>query len=86
MPPFVNDIFSDKTASCLLERKLERILIGLRDFILHGKIRTAGMGSDTAHGKVDADIHEVIFFQLEGVQRFTKLFCCERIDRAGERL
>ena len=44
------------------------------------------MRTNAAHCKVDTYIHKVVFFELEGVKCFTKLFGCEGIHGARERL
>lgn len=68
-PPILDCMFSDKTASCivLLECKFEGVCIFLRDLILVGKIRSAGVRTNTAHRKVNAYVYEIVFFEFEGV-------------------
>ena len=60
--------------------------MSLWNFIFSERIRSAGMRTKAAHGKVDANVYKVIFFEFKGMQGLTKLCSGKRIDRTSERL
>lgn len=68
----------------MLESKRKGIFALARNLIFFRQIRTAGMGTYAAHGKVNTNIDEIVIVQCVGVACLAKLFCGKRIHRAGE--
>ena len=56
------------------------------DLVLGGKGGAAGVGADSAHGKVKAYVDKGVLGQLVVVLRLAQLPCRVGIDRCGEGL
>ena len=63
VPPFFGHNIGDNPhPNCMkdLECKLKGVFIGFGDLIGVRQVRSAGMGTDTAHSQVDTHIDEIV--------------------------
>ena len=59
---------------------------GSGDLVFLRQAWAAGMRANAPHGKINADIDKIVFFQLMVMEGLAKLSCSIRINGTGERL